>query len=210
MRLSPRDPTLPYWHHFAARAELELGNHDKAIGYVQRSLTRNPGFPPARMVLAAAYAQLDNLSAAHRELEQLSQARPHFSREHLIKRYGEAGGLRESQLVLGLRRALAWTPLETPEPPGQFDGVWLVEFSNKFCTEKSRTGLWRIRQSVLKNRGDVGTVSSTGELRVAFPAFDPALMNRGSAKLEGDSGKGKWDGQGQCGGVLTLKRVPSR
>src|SRR5262249_48527965 len=149
MQLSPRDPTLPYWHHFAARAELELGNHDKAIAYAERSLALNPDYPPARLALAAAYAQLDNLSAAHRQLEQLSQARPHLSREKLIERFGEAGGLRESQLVLGLRRALAWTPLETPEPPGQFDGVWRVEFSNnEFCAEKGRTVLWIIRQGV--------------------------------------------------------------
>jgi len=209
MRLSPRDPTMPYWLNFAGRAELELGNPDKAIAYVERSLALNLDFPPARLVLAAAYAQLDNLSAAHRQLEQLSQARPHLSREKLIERFGEAGGLQGSQLVLGLRRALASAPLEKPEPAGQFDGVWRVEFSNnEFCTEKSRIGRWRIRQGVLKAGETGGTVSSTGELRVTWPAlFDPTLTNRGSAKLEGDRGEGKWDGQLQCSGAFTLMRV---
>jgi len=127
----------------------------------------------------------------------------------LIERFGEAGGLRGSQLVLGLRRALASTPLEKPEPAGQFDGVWRVEFANnEFCTEKSRTGLWSIRQSVLKAGETGGTVSSTGELRVTWPAlFDPTLTNRGAVKLEGDRGEGRWDGQLQCSGVLTLMRV---
>src|SRR5262249_58714767 len=114
----------------------------------------------------------------------------------------------ESQLVLGWRRALAWTPLETPEPPGQFDGVWRVEFSNnEFCAEKGRTVLWIIRQGVLKAGETGGTVSSTGELRVTWPAwFDPTLRNRRGGKLEGARGGGRGGGQLLCGGVRTLGR----
>jgi tetratricopeptide (TPR) repeat protein len=209
MRLSPRDPTLPYWLTFASRAELELGNYEKAIGYIERSLALNPDYPPARLTLVAAYAQSGNMSAAHQQLEQLSQARPHLSRERLIERFGEAGGLRESQMVLGLRRALAPMKLEKPQAAGPFDGVWRVEFSNnEFCTEKSSTGFWNIRQGVLRGGETGGTVSGTGELRVAWPALvDPNLTNAGSAKLEGDRGEGKWDGQRHCGGTLTLTRI---
>jgi len=218
MRLSPRDPTLPYWLTFAGRAELELGSYDKAIAYVERSVALNPDYPPGRLVLVAAYAQSDNMSAAHQQLERLSQTRPHLSREKLIERFGEGGGLRLSQLVLGLRRALASTPraelaahpkLEKPQTADLFDGVWRVEFSNnEFCAEKGSTGVWSIREGLLKGGETAGTVSSAGELRVTWPALlDLNLVNVGSAKLEGDRGEGKWDGQRHCGGAFTLMRV---
>src|SRR5262245_11221284 len=209
MRLSARDPTLPFWLTFAGRAELELGNYEKAIGYIERTLALNPEYPPARLMLVAAYAQSGNMSAAHQQLEQLSQTRPHLSRERLIERFGEAGGLRASQLVLGLRRVLGPTPLDKPQPAGQFDGIWRVEFANnEFCTEKRSFGRWSIKQGVVRGGETGGTVSSTGELRVSWPALlDPNLTSAGSAKLEGDRGEGKWDGQRNCGGTLTLTRV---
>src|SRR5262249_35353330 len=218
MRLSPRDPTLPYWLTFAGRAELELGSYDKAIAYVERSVALNPDYPPGRLVLVAAYAQLDNMSAAHQQLERLSQTRPHLSREKLIERFGEGGGLRLSQLGLGLRRGLASTPraelaahpkLEKPQTVDLFDGVWRVEFSNnEFCAEKGSTGLWSIREGLLKGGETAGTVSRAGELRVTWPALlDLNLVNVGSAKLEGDRGEGRWDGQRHCGGAFTLMRV---
>jgi len=218
MRLSPRDPTLPYWLTFVGRAELELCNYDKAIAYIERSLALNPDYPPGQLVLVAAYAQSENMSAAHRQLEQLSQTRPHLSREKLIERFGEVGGLRQSQLVLGLRRALAPMPhgelaaqakLEKPQTVSPFDGIWRVEFSNnEFCSEKGSTALWSIREGVLKGGEIAGTVSSKGELRATWPAlFDLNLMNVGSAKLEGVRGEGKWDGQRHCGGAFTLMRV---
>jgi DNA-binding winged helix-turn-helix (wHTH) protein len=96
---------------------------------------------------------------------------------------------------------------------GQFDGVWRAEFSNnEFCAQKSRTALWNISQGVVKGvakNGKLnGTLSDTGELRVTWPALiDPALTNVGSAKLAGDRGEGKWNGQQECGGALTLTRT---
>jgi DNA-binding SARP family transcriptional activator/TolB-like protein len=109
MRLSPRDPTLPLWLSFAGQADLELGNYGKAIANIERAHALNPGHPPTTLALAAAYALSDNISAAHRQLDQLSQAKPHLSREKLIELYGEASGLRKSRFVEGLRRALAST-----------------------------------------------------------------------------------------------------
>jgi len=106
MRLSPRDPALPYWLSIAGRAELELGNYDKAIANIERSRALNPGQPITTLLLVAAYALSDKMSAAHWQLEQLAQARPHLSREKLIERYGEASGPRQSQFLEGLRRAL--------------------------------------------------------------------------------------------------------
>jgi DNA-binding winged helix-turn-helix (wHTH) protein len=102
---------------------------------------------------------------------------------------------------------------ERPQTVGQFDGIWRAEFSNNdFCAQKSRTVLWSISQGVVKSAvkdGKLsGALSGTGELRVTWPALiDPALTNVGSAKLEGDRGEGKWDGQQDCGGALTLTRA---
>ena len=102
---------------------------------------------------------------------------------------------------------------EKPQTVGQFDGIWRAEFSNNdFCAQKSRTVLWSISQGVVKSatrEGKLsGTLFGTGELRVTWPALiDPALTNVGSAKLEGDRGEGKWDGQQDCGGALTLTRA---
>jgi len=61
------------------------------------------------LVLAAAHALSDNLSAAHRQLHELWQVKPHLSREKLIELYGGANGVRQSRFVEGLRRALAPT-----------------------------------------------------------------------------------------------------
>jgi hypothetical protein len=102
---------------------------------------------------------------------------------------------------------------EKPQTIGQFDGIWRAEFSNNdFCAQKSRTALWSISQGVVKSGmrdGKLsGTLSGTGELRVTWPALiDPALTNVGSAKLEADRGVGKWDGQQDCGGAITLTRA---
>jgi DNA-binding winged helix-turn-helix (wHTH) protein len=96
---------------------------------------------------------------------------------------------------------------------GQFDGIWRAEFSNnEFCTKRNGTVLWHISQggvkSGVKDYKLSGTLSSSGELRVSWPALiDPALTNVGSAKLEGDRGEGRWDGQQHCGGAFTLTRA---
>jgi hypothetical protein len=123
----------------------------------------------------------------------------------------------ESWAIYGPDRALtksfAQPKSEKPHTVGQFDGIWRAEFSNNdFCTKKSQTLLWTISQGVVKpgmKDGKLnGTISGTGELRVAWPALiDPALTNVGSAKLKGDRGEGKWDGQQNCGGHLRLARA---
>jgi hypothetical protein len=123
----------------------------------------------------------------------------------------------ESWAIFGpdwaLTKSFAQLKPEKPQTLGQFDGIWRAEFSNNaFCAEKSRIHLWNISQGVVKSGmrdGKLsGTLSGTGELRVTWPALiDPALTNVGSAKLEGDRGEGKWDGQKDCGGALTLTRA---
>ena len=115
---------------------------------------------------------------------------------------------------------LGWDPgrlatrskLETSRPEGEFDGIWRVEFTNNdFCIERSRVRLWAIRQSGLSGgvAGKMtGTVSDTGELKVAWPALiDPTRTNTGSGQLRGDHGEGKWDGERKCAGAFRLERV---
>jgi DNA-binding winged helix-turn-helix (wHTH) protein len=103
-----------------------------------------------------------------------------------------------------------WAPAKTVV---QFDGIWRAEFSNnEFCSQKSYVRRWSISQgvvkSVAKDGKTSGTVSDAGELRVTWPALiNPALTNVGLAKLEGDRGEGKWDGQEDCGGAITLTRT---
>jgi len=109
MRLSPRDPTLPYWLFFAGQAELELGDYGAAIVYAERAHALNPGHPHTMLILAAAHALSDNINAAHRQLHELWQVKAHLSREKLMELYGEARAVRQSRFVEGLRRALAPT-----------------------------------------------------------------------------------------------------
>ena len=112
---------------------------------------------------------------------------------------------------------LGWYPtklaaqptLEKAQMGDQFDGIWRVEFSNNdFCVERNRIGLWSVRQGVVKGGKSVGTVSSTGEVRVTWPdLIDPTLSSVGSAKLQSGRGEGKWNSPRACGGALTLTQV---
>jgi DNA-binding winged helix-turn-helix (wHTH) protein len=125
--------------------------------------------------------------------------------------------LAESWAIYGpdwsLTKSFAQLRPEKLQTVRQFDGIWRAEFTNNdFCAQKSRTLLWSISQgavkSAMKDGKLSGTLSGTGELYVTWPALvDPALTNVGSAKLEGDRGEGKWDGQQDCGGALTLTRA---
>jgi DNA-binding winged helix-turn-helix (wHTH) protein len=113
---------------------------------------------------------------------------------------------------LGSIKLAAQPKLEKAQTEDQFDGIWRVEFANNdFCVERSRVRLWAIRQGILRSGGAGkagGTVSSTGELSVTWPALiDPTRANVGSAQLQGDRGEGKWDGERKCGGTITLMRV---
>jgi DNA-binding winged helix-turn-helix (wHTH) protein len=125
--------------------------------------------------------------------------------------------LAESWAIYGpdwaLTKSFAQLKPEKLQTVGQFDGIWRAEFANNdFCAQKSYALLWSISQGVVKgavrNGKLSGTLSGTGKLRVTWPALiDPALTNVGSAKLEGDRGEGKWDGQQDCGGAITLTRT---
>jgi DNA-binding winged helix-turn-helix (wHTH) protein len=125
--------------------------------------------------------------------------------------------LAESWAIYGpdwaFTKSFAQLKPEKLQTVGQFDGIWRAEFANNdFCAQKSYALLWSISQGVVKgavrNGKLSGTLSGTGKLRVTWPALiDPALTNVGSAKLEGDRGEGKWDGQKDCGGALTLTRA---
>jgi DNA-binding winged helix-turn-helix (wHTH) protein len=120
-----------------------------------------------------------------------------------------AGWSAASLLDWHATKLAAQPTLEKAQIGGKFDGIWRVEFSNNdFCVEKSRIGLWSIRQGVVKGGKSVGTISGTGEVRVTWPdLIDPTLSCVGSAKLQGDRGEGKWNSPRACGGALTLTQV---
>jgi tetratricopeptide (TPR) repeat protein len=56
IRLSPRDPMLFIGYFGLGWAEFLLGNDDKAAEMLRKSITLNPGYSPAHLFLAAAYA----------------------------------------------------------------------------------------------------------------------------------------------------------
>ena len=129
MRLSPRDPLLPYWLAFAGSGALDQGNYDKAIEYLDRAVMLAPGHPRMTLALIAAHAQAGHVDEARRQLEQLQKAQPHITPETLIERfYGPESRNRNSQLRQGFQRALAvlgdsWKSPPLSSAPGLPDGA---------------------------------------------------------------------------------------
>jgi TolB-like protein/DNA-binding SARP family transcriptional activator len=118
LRLSPHDPAVSYWLGFAGAGELDLGNYDKAIAYLDRALTLTPGHPRMTLALIATHAQAGHLDEARRLLEQLQKAQPHISPETLMDRFfGSASKRRDSQLTQGFQRAIAALGDSWKSPP---------------------------------------------------------------------------------------------
>jgi DNA-binding SARP family transcriptional activator/TolB-like protein/Tfp pilus assembly protein PilF len=107
MKLSPRDPVISYWHAFAGYAELELGNYDKAIDYLERAHAANPTQPRTLLTLISANAMAGDLDLARRRLALLQTQHPHMTDVRLQNMYSPKRGKRDSRLVEGIRRVLA-------------------------------------------------------------------------------------------------------
>jgi hypothetical protein len=88
MRLSPRDPNMPFWLGFAGFAELERGRYREAIDYLVRARSMNPEVPRTAVTLIAARALSGDIGEARLELADLQRAFPHLTRETLRKMYG--------------------------------------------------------------------------------------------------------------------------
>jgi DNA-binding SARP family transcriptional activator/TolB-like protein/Tfp pilus assembly protein PilF len=87
-RLSPRDPSLAYWHAFSGAAKLELGRFDEAIADTRLALSMMPWQPRTVLLLVSALSMAGQEAEARKVLEQLQQAQPHLSNASLLQSYG--------------------------------------------------------------------------------------------------------------------------
>lgn len=117
MRLSPRDPSMPYWLGFAGAAELEMQHDASALNYLERAVALHPTQPRTLLVLAAAQALAGNASASRTTLAKVQAALPHLSGEALIKRFFNGQTTRLPRLQEGLR-LLTEAPADAWQSPG--------------------------------------------------------------------------------------------
>ena len=108
IRLSPRDPHLPYWLGLAGSAELELEHFDAAVMYFGRAIALNPKHPHNVLALAAAQALVGDVDAARLGLAQLQRDQPHLNRETLVQRFSD-GGPHSAQIRRGMGLVLGET-----------------------------------------------------------------------------------------------------
>lgn len=107
MRLSPKDPALPFWLRFAAEAEIELGNYSEAISDLERSVEMAPRQLRAWGVLTAAHALAGNAMAVQKHLSKVKELGSGFSDEQLLKRIGRSSRLGPNRVHDGFRMALS-------------------------------------------------------------------------------------------------------
>jgi tetratricopeptide (TPR) repeat protein len=107
MRLSPKDPALPFWLRFAAEAEIELGNYSEAIRDLERSVEMAPKQLRAWGVLTAAHALAGNAVASQKHLSKVKELGSGFSDEQLLKRIGRSSRLGPNRVHDGFRMALS-------------------------------------------------------------------------------------------------------
>jgi len=207
MRLSPRDPMMPNWLAMAGGAELELGHYGKAIEYLDRALTFDPGQPRIVLVLVGAHALAGHLSEARAKLAQLQKAQPHLTGEELVARFfGKEGGpglrLKEG---LRLAQTSAFEPaastLPVADPKGGANGITAIAVlpflslgdaagsmqsiadmvtENLIDTLSRAPGLRVVsRQTVRSHQGNVDVAAIGAELGVRY-------ILEGSVRMQGD------------------------
>jgi TolB-like protein/Tfp pilus assembly protein PilF len=88
MRLSPRDPGLGAWSYMAGMIELERGNDDAALAWLNRSVTLIPHGVLGRLALAAVLTHRGDAVAAHRQVEELNRIAPWLTLETVRSRLG--------------------------------------------------------------------------------------------------------------------------
>ncbi|MGY3484692.1 TolB-like protein/Flp pilus assembly protein TadD [Bradyrhizobium sp. USDA 4011] len=79
LRLSPRDTNLHIWLMFGGLAKFLLGADAQAIDWLRRSLEANRNYPLAHFFLAAALAQVGELSDARATVQSGLSLNPSFS-----------------------------------------------------------------------------------------------------------------------------------
>jgi tetratricopeptide (TPR) repeat protein len=76
MRLSPRDPFLAFWYTARSLAAFSAEQYEDAVEWAKKTVEENPRHPGAYRLLAASYAQLDNIEEAKLALEEMLHQMP--------------------------------------------------------------------------------------------------------------------------------------
>jgi Caspase domain len=161
-----------------------------------------------RQLKAEAAAREAAAAQDKRRLEAVKAAEEAVKEEERItsgKREAERTGDPSKTIALKIEK-----PSMGSRGPDQFDGTWTVLFSNNAkCSQRTATRTWEITQNVVQGnangRAVRGTVSSSGQLKVEFPALhDASRTVRVQATLQGASGAGKFEGVDGCGGTVRL------
>jgi len=74
--LSPRDPLRAVWYGIVSRAQVLLGDDEKAIATARKGIVANPNHPNNYAVLASAYAHLGEPDKAKAALADLLRLQP--------------------------------------------------------------------------------------------------------------------------------------
>jgi adenylate cyclase len=104
IRLSPRDPGRAFYFHRLALVHFEARRYEEAVEWGRRSIQGDPRSPFSRALLAAAYAHLGQLDAAHAEVEELLRLRPELSLTFL-REHRAAELVHSDHYLDGLRKA---------------------------------------------------------------------------------------------------------
>ncbi len=75
-RLSPLDPELSVFKMAVGLGAFAAGRYEDVLRLADEVITANPNLPPPHRQKAAAYAMLDRLDEAHREIERLLDLMP--------------------------------------------------------------------------------------------------------------------------------------
>jgi predicted Zn-dependent protease len=108
MRLSPKDPALPYWQMYMGAACLHLQRDREAVEWLNKSLALHPRFPPTHLFLASALALSGRDAEAKMAITELVNLEPEFtlSRWKALEVSDAPAFLAQRQRVYeGLRRA---------------------------------------------------------------------------------------------------------
>ena len=108
IRLSPNDPHLPSWLTFGGIAELNRGNDQVALDWLNRAATLNPRLPFTHAALAATHALKGDTASASRHVTDLRKLAPTHTTDQLYRWFTGPGGKEThgQRYLQGLRMAL--------------------------------------------------------------------------------------------------------
>ncbi|HKO07341.1 MAG TPA: adenylate/guanylate cyclase domain-containing protein [Alphaproteobacteria bacterium] len=109
IRLSPRDPLLFVGYFGIGWARFLLRNDDQAVEMLRKSIALNPGYSPAHLFLAAAYAMQGGIGEAREALAAYLRTNPAVNRITLLRANAQSTHpvymAQRERLYEGMRRA---------------------------------------------------------------------------------------------------------